>query len=506
MGAPLDPSTSDAWLAPARPGWESRLRDNRPYVSIVTPSLNQARYLEHTIKSVLSQGYDRLEYIVMDGGSTDGSVDIIRRYSDRLAHWVSEPDGGQVDAIVRGMQRSTGDVVAYINSDDYYLDGAIVAAIRCFAEQPAPGFVYGGGLLVDERGTEVGQVTARDFDIDALVFGAMYLVQPSAFFLREALREVGPFSADMDYAFDWDMFIRMGRRFRGVAAPACLAAIRDYPTTKTNTGGFDRCEEIRRLVHRHAGQPFTLGYLHYYMWELERALASLGFGERSRLHWEVRLIQAALGEMTAEDAYLHRGGAGAPTAGPVRREQELLGQVVDRDAEIRRLSGVLSEAAETRDREIFRLQAALAEAVAVRDREISRLHEVLAEGGDARDREISRLRAALAESVAVRDREIFRLQKVLAEDVDVRDREISRLQTDFAAGVEVRDREIRRLQAALAAGVEVRDREIHRLQAALEEAAGVRDREIRRLQAALTDAVQIRDEEIRRLQADLAEQ
>ena len=277
--APLPrlPHGAGSWIAPPRPGWEQRLREQRPFVSIITPSFNQARYLEQTITSVLAQGYDRLEYIVMDGGSTDGSFDIIRRYADRLAYWVREPDGGQVDAIVRGMRRSSGDVVAYINSDDYYLAGAIAAAIEHFAAQPAPGFVYGSGLIVDEGGNELGRVPAAPFDLDRMVHGAMTLVQPSAFFLREALFHVGPFSADLEYVFDWDMFIRIGKRFGAAATGAVLAAIRDYPTTKTNTGGFGRCEQIRRLVEHHRGQPLTLGYLHYHMLELEHALASRGF-------------------------------------------------------------------------------------------------------------------------------------------------------------------------------------------------------------------------------------
>jgi hypothetical protein len=463
----FDRSAGGAWLAPSRPGWERRLLEQRPFVSIVTPSFNHARYLERTITSVLSQGYDRLEYIVMDGGSTDGSVDIIRRYADRLAHWVSEPDGGQVDAIVRGMQRSTGDIVAYLNSDDAYLDGALATAIRGFAEQPTPGLVYGEVAVVDEGDVAIGEIGAPEFDIDALVFGTLCVMQPAAFFLREALREVGPFAPDLDWVFDWDMFIRLGRRFRALAMPARLAVSRDHPATKTNTGGFARCEEMRRLVERHGGQPFTLGSLHHYMWQLERALAVMGFGERSRLHWEVRLVQSALRDMLEEGAFLHRGGAGAPLASPAQREQKLLGDVVERDAEIRRLTGVLAETAAVRDREILRLQGVLAEAVEDRDREIVRLRAALAEGVDVRDREIARLRGVLAEAVAVRDHEITRLGGALADGVDVRDREIFRLQAALATAVEVRDREIRRLQAALEEAVDVRDREIARLRSAL---------------------------------------
>jgi glycosyltransferase involved in cell wall biosynthesis len=109
----------------------------RPKLTIITPSFNQAAFIERTLRSVLDQGYENLEYFVVDGGSTDGSVDIIRRYEDRLAWWVSEPDEGQTDALNKGLRRATGDVVAYINSDDYYLPGAFANAIAGFEQSGA---------------------------------------------------------------------------------------------------------------------------------------------------------------------------------------------------------------------------------------------------------------------------------------------------------------------------------------------------------------------------------
>ncbi len=124
-----------------------------PRVSIVTPSFNQAAFLEETIQSVLSQDYPNLEYIIIDGGSTDGSVEIIKKYADKLAYWVSEKDTGQADAINKGLIRVTGEIVAWLNSDDIYLPGTIRAAVEALQAHPDCGLVYGDVLSVDAKGS-----------------------------------------------------------------------------------------------------------------------------------------------------------------------------------------------------------------------------------------------------------------------------------------------------------------------------------------------------------------
>src|SRR5437899_1906048 len=129
--------------------------EQEPLVSIVTPSFNTARFIERTIESVLSQDYPRIEYIVMDGGSTDGTLDILQRYRGRL-QYVSAPDGGAVDAINRGFARSGGSILAWLNADDEYLPGAVRQGVRALAEHPGAAVVYGDGAWVDEEGREIG--------------------------------------------------------------------------------------------------------------------------------------------------------------------------------------------------------------------------------------------------------------------------------------------------------------------------------------------------------------
>ena len=130
-------------------------------VSIVTPSYNQSRFIEDTIRSVLSQDYPQIEYMIVDGGSTDGSVEIIKRYEDQLAWWVSERDQGQTDAINKGFARATGDILAWLNSDDTYEPGAVSAAVKYLQEHPEVGMVYGDCNYIDENGERDRQIQVR---------------------------------------------------------------------------------------------------------------------------------------------------------------------------------------------------------------------------------------------------------------------------------------------------------------------------------------------------------
>jgi glycosyltransferase involved in cell wall biosynthesis len=179
-------------------------------LTIITPSFNQARFLEKTIRSVTEQGYDDLEYFVLDAGSTDGSVDILRRYDDRITWWVSERDDGQTDALNRGLARATGDVVGYVNSDDYYLPGAFEHATSLLASTGAR-WAIGAARVEDHLGHEMHswvpeRPTKRRHWWIIEPWG---YPQPSTFWRREIFEEFGPFRRDLHYVFETEFGLRL---------------------------------------------------------------------------------------------------------------------------------------------------------------------------------------------------------------------------------------------------------------------------------------------------------
>jgi glycosyltransferase involved in cell wall biosynthesis len=183
----------------------------KPKLSIVTPSLNQAAFLERTIRSVLDQGYEPLEYLIVDGGSTDGSVEIIDRYADHLAWWVSEPDEGQTHALNKGLARATGEIVAYINSDDYYLPGAFDEAVAALTDREEAIWAVGAARFVDSEG-RVTEVWWPEHPTRARHWWILYpwgVPQAATFWRREAFQRYGSFRSDMHYVFDTEFGLRL---------------------------------------------------------------------------------------------------------------------------------------------------------------------------------------------------------------------------------------------------------------------------------------------------------
>jgi glycosyltransferase involved in cell wall biosynthesis len=181
-----------------------------PRLTVITPSLNQAQYLERAIRSVLDQGYPDLEYIVMDGGSSDGSVEILERYDDRISHWQSAPDEGQSWAINRAIEQSTGDVIAYINSDDYYLPGAFAAALPKFGE-PGVRWVAGACEYLSDDGTleTVWRPKIPRGPRPRWVREIWYVPQASSFWRRDVFDEFGLLREDLHFVFDAEFGLRL---------------------------------------------------------------------------------------------------------------------------------------------------------------------------------------------------------------------------------------------------------------------------------------------------------
>jgi glycosyltransferase involved in cell wall biosynthesis len=192
-----------------------------PKISIVTPSYNQSQFLERTILSVLNQNYPNLEYIIIDGGSTDGSVDIIKKYEKYLAYWVSEPDKGQADAINKGFSKSTGDILAYINSDDTYVPGAFFKIVEAISDNPKADLVFGNIHFVDEYDNKFDELRFTKFDFSTLIYEGGNLHQTGAFWTRKIYDAVKGVNVKYKFCIDFDFFCR-------VAEAGNLKYIREY--------------------------------------------------------------------------------------------------------------------------------------------------------------------------------------------------------------------------------------------------------------------------------------
>ena len=207
-----------------------------PLVTLVTPSYNQAAFLEETIESVLGQDYPAVEYAVVDGGSSDGSVDVIRRYEDRLAWWTSGPDGGQAAALNAAFARAHGEILGWLSSDDALLPGAVTRVVDELERDPDALLVYGGALFVDEKGREIFPLEPRPFDVERMVHTcANHVVQPGSLFRRRALELAGPFDERGYYFFDFEFVLRLAQAAPGSvrAIAARLATYRVHPASKS---------------------------------------------------------------------------------------------------------------------------------------------------------------------------------------------------------------------------------------------------------------------------------
>lgn len=216
-------------------------------VSIITPSFNQAKYLEQTIRSVLSQDHPRIEYIVMDGASTDGSVDTIEKYADELTYWESQKDNGQADAINKGFARASGGIVAWLNSDDFYLPGTVSAAVKIFDENPDVVLVYGNMLAVDENGATFNTLTYKQLTLEDLLCFQI-IGQPAVFMRRSALQKTSGLDLSFHFLLDHLLWIQIAKHGRILHVDQTWAAARYHAEAKNRAKAAEFGREAFRIL------------------------------------------------------------------------------------------------------------------------------------------------------------------------------------------------------------------------------------------------------------------
>lgn len=230
-----------------------------PLVSIVTPSLNSGRYLEATIRSVLAQDYPHIEYLVMDGGSSDDSIEILKRYKGDLG-WISAKDNGTADAINRGFERTHGEIFTFVNADDVLMPGAVSAAVHALQANPEASGVYGGAWWVDESGKRIAPYPVQDFD-PKLLEQECFICQPASFVRREAFRNVGGMDPELSLTFDYEFWMRFARTYKLLRIEEPLACSRMHAANKSLGKKKEVFEETFRVLRQHYGYvPFAWVY------------------------------------------------------------------------------------------------------------------------------------------------------------------------------------------------------------------------------------------------------
>jgi glycosyltransferase involved in cell wall biosynthesis len=240
--------------------------DDQPLVSIITPSFNQGKFLEATILSVLNQDYERIEYILIDGGSNDNTLAIIEKYIARFAYSISEADKGQTDALNKGFSHANGQILAWLNSDDVYYPGAVREAVDFLVKHPEIGMVYGDLDFIDENGKVIGKFTASQTNLPRLRRGYVHIPQPSTFFRADLWHKVGPLDPSFFFAMDYDLWTRLASISEFKYLPGRpWAKFRLHSDGKTINAD-DRCwPDMLRVHYRDGGKPFAPIVLKYWI-------------------------------------------------------------------------------------------------------------------------------------------------------------------------------------------------------------------------------------------------
>ncbi len=211
------------------------MKENKK-ISIITPSFNQSKFIERTIQSIINQNYPNTEYIIIDGGSTDESVEVIKKYEKNIHYWISEQDNGQTHAINKGLKKCTGDIIAYINSDDVYLPKAFEIVNSFFVNNPEYAMIYGNLKVIDEKNNILKTKQELNFDyiMGCLIGFGSIIPQPTVFFKREVLDKTGLFNENYNFAMDAEYWYRVAQSFKLRHIQCELAAFRLHTESKTN--------------------------------------------------------------------------------------------------------------------------------------------------------------------------------------------------------------------------------------------------------------------------------
>ncbi len=273
---------------------------SQPLVSIVTPSFNSAPFLRECIESVLAQDYPNIEYIVMDGGSTDGTPAILERYRDRVARIHSAPDFGQAQAINRGLSGAQGDIVAFLNADDAYLPHAVGQAVRAFAAHPGAAVVYGNAYHVAESGSTIAPYPTQEFDRASLA-RSCYICQPAAFVRRTAFERVGAMNPALHYVLDYDLWLRLAAVGSFVRIEPFLARSRVHAGSKSVSDRRAFYNEVFAMLRSHYG---------YVPYEWVQGYASYLVERRDQFFTKPRHTAAAAALALIAGIWINRGRPG----------------------------------------------------------------------------------------------------------------------------------------------------------------------------------------------------
>jgi glycosyltransferase involved in cell wall biosynthesis len=282
-----------------------------PLVTVVTPSYNQGSFIRATIESVLSQDYPNIEYIIMDGGSTDETATVVKDYASRLT-FISEKDRGQSHAINKGFRMARGPVLSWLNSDDLFLPGAIRTAVNALEKEPGAGAVYGEGYLIDRAGKITSRFPCTEpLNLWKFVYLSDYILQQTVYFRKEALDRVGYLDEDLHYSMDWDILIRIGMRYPLIYVPEYMGCLREYEEAKTSAGGVRRAREIGRMLRRHTGMRISPGHIVYGLETYQnmwcRRAERLAFGWRPAVRLLQGGIRVAVGTIIGRTIQLSQG-------------------------------------------------------------------------------------------------------------------------------------------------------------------------------------------------------